>query len=134
MGWQCLLAWFTRSKIHSPQFQIAMSRLAASADVFAAIADPTRRAILDHLRTGEQPVKQLAEPFAMSLPAISQHLQVLCEAGLVQMRKAGRQRLYRLNPEPLKQVSDWIAHYEQFWQEKLDTLSNYLEEDSCSET
>lgn len=111
-----------------------MSRLAASADVFAAIADPTRRAILDQLRTGEQPVKQLAEPFAMSLPAISQHLQVLCEAGLVQMRKAGRQRLYRLNPEPLKQISDWIAHYEQFWQEKLDALSNYLEEDSCSET
>ncbi|NMG09918.1 metalloregulator ArsR/SmtB family transcription factor [Brasilonema sp. UFV-L1] len=105
-----------------------MSRLAVSTDVFAAIADPTRRAILDQLRAGEQPVKQLAEPFAMSLPAISQHLQVLCEVGLVQMRKAGRQRLYRLNPEPLKQVSDWIADYEQFWQEKLDILSNYLEE------
>ncbi|MBW4632917.1 MAG: metalloregulator ArsR/SmtB family transcription factor [Iphinoe sp. HA4291-MV1] len=111
-----------------------MSRLAASTDVFAAIADPTRRAILDQLRAGEQPVKQLAEPFAMSLPAISQHLQVLCEVGLVQMRKAGRQRLYRLNPEPLKQVSDWIAHYEQFWQEKLDALGNYLEENICSET
>ncbi|WP_017317760.1 ArsR/SmtB family transcription factor [Mastigocladopsis repens] len=111
-----------------------MSRLAANADVFAAIADPTRRAILDRLRAGEQPVKQLAEPFAMSLPAISQHLQVLCEAGLVQMRKAGRQRLYRLNPEPLKQVSEWVAHYEQFWQEKLDALGNYLEESSCSET
>ncbi|NWF61289.1 MAG: winged helix-turn-helix transcriptional regulator [Fischerella sp.] len=111
-----------------------MSRPAASADVFVAIADPTRRAILDLLRTGEQPVKQLAEPFAMSLPAISQHLQVLCEAGLVQMRKAGRQRLYRLNPEPLKQISNWIADYEQFWQEKLDALGNYLEENSCSET
>jgi DNA-binding transcriptional ArsR family regulator len=111
-----------------------MSRPAASADVFVAIADPTRRALLDLLRTGEQPVKQLAEPFAMSLPAISQHLQVLCEAGLVQMRKAGRQRLYRLNPEPLKQISDWIADYEQFWQEKLDTLGNYLEENQCSET
>ncbi len=69
-----------------------MSRPAASADVFVAIADPTPRALLDLLRSGEQPVKQLAEPFAMSLPAISQHLQVLCEAGLVQMRKAGRQR------------------------------------------
>ncbi|MFB2771314.1 ArsR/SmtB family transcription factor [Pelatocladus sp. BLCC-F211] len=111
-----------------------MSRPAASADVFVAIADPTRRALLDLLRTGEQPVKQLAEPFAMSLPAISQHLQVLCEAGLVQMRKAGRQRLYRLNPEPLKQISDWIADYEQFWQEKLDALGNYLEENQCSET
>jgi DNA-binding transcriptional ArsR family regulator len=111
-----------------------MSRPAASADVFVAIADPTRRALLDLLRTGEQPVKQLAEPFAMSLPAISQHLQVLCEAGLVEMRKAGRQRLYRLNPEPLKQISDWIADYEQFWQEKLDALGNYLEENQCSET
>jgi DNA-binding transcriptional ArsR family regulator len=109
-----------------------MSRAAASADIFQAIADPTRRAILDSLRSGEQPVKQLAEPFAMSLPAISQHLQVLCEVGLVEMRKAGRQRLYRLNPEPLKQVSDWINNYEQFWQEKLTILGNYLEE-SCSD-
>jgi DNA-binding transcriptional ArsR family regulator len=105
-----------------------MSRPAASADVFVAIADPTRRALLDLLRSGEQPVKELAQPFAMSLPAISQHLQILCEAGLVQMRKAGRQRFYRLNPEPLKQISEWIARYEQFWQEKLDALGNYLEE------
>ncbi|WP_341527116.1 metalloregulator ArsR/SmtB family transcription factor [Nostoc sp. UHCC 0302] len=111
-----------------------MSRPAASADVFVAIADPTRRALLDSLRAGEQSVKQLAEPFAMSLPAISQHLQVLCEANLVQMRKAGRQRLYRLNSEPLKLVSDWVAYYEQFWQVKLDALGSYLEEDSCSET
>ncbi|MBE9049741.1 winged helix-turn-helix transcriptional regulator [Nostocales cyanobacterium LEGE 11386] len=111
-----------------------MSRPTASDNVFQAIADPTRRALLDRLCHGEQPVKQLAEPFAMSLPAISQHLQILCEAGLVQMRKAGRQRLYRLNPEPLKSVSDWIAHYEDFWQEKLDALGNLLEEDSCSET
>ncbi|MDF5712116.1 MAG: metalloregulator ArsR/SmtB family transcription factor [Nostoc sp. S4] len=105
-----------------------MSRPAASADIFVAIADPTRRALLDLLRSGEQPVKELAQPFAMSLPAISQHLQILCEAGLVQMRKAGRQRFYRLNPEPLKQISEWIADYEQFWQEKLDALGNYLEE------
>jgi DNA-binding transcriptional ArsR family regulator len=110
-----------------------MSRPAANADVFVVIADPTRRALLDLLRMGEQPVKQLAEPFAMSLPAISQHLQILCEAELVQMRKAGRQRLYRLNPEPLKQISDWLADYEQFWQEKLDALGNYLEESSCSD-
>ena len=110
-----------------------MSRPAASADVFVVIADSTRRALLYLLRMGEQPVKQLAEPFAMSLPAISQHLQILCEAGLVQMRKAGRQRLYRLNPEPLKQISDWLADYEQFWQEKLDALGNYLEESSCSD-
>ena len=111
-----------------------MSRPAASADIFVAIADPTRRALLDRLREGEQSVKQLAEPFEMSMPAVSQHLQVLCEAGLVQVRKLGRQRLYRLNPEPLKEVSDWMNPYEQFWQEKLDALGKYLEENSCSET
>lgn len=110
-----------------------MSRPSASTDIFQAIADPTRRALLDQLRNGEQPVKQLAEPFNMTLPAISQHLQILCEAGLVQVRKAGRQRLYRLNPEPLKEVSDWVNHYDQFWQEKLDALGNYLEENPCSE-
>lgn len=105
-----------------------MSRPTASTDIFQAIADPTRRALLDQLRGGEQPVKQLAEPFDVSLPAISQHLQILCEVGLVQMRKAGRQRLYRLNPEPLKEVSDWITNYEEFWQDKLDALGKYLEE------
>ncbi|MGB5961844.1 MAG: metalloregulator ArsR/SmtB family transcription factor [Coleofasciculaceae cyanobacterium] len=105
-----------------------MSRPTASTDIFQAIADPTRRALLDQLREGEQPVKRLAEPFDVSLPAISQHLQILCEVGLVQVRKAGRQRLYRLNPEPLKQVSDWITNYEEFWQEKLDALGKYLEE------
>jgi DNA-binding transcriptional ArsR family regulator len=91
-----------------------MSRPAASRDIFQAIADPTRRALLDRLRDGEQPVKQLAEPFAMSLPAISQQLQVLCAAGLVTQRREGRQRLYQLNPAPLKQVSEWVAHYEKF--------------------
>ena len=105
-----------------------MSRTASSADVFTALADPTRRAILDLLRQGEQPVKQIAKPFQMSLPAISQHLSVLCEAELVTQRKEGRQRFYRLNPEPLKQVSDWVNHYEQFWQEKLDVLGDYLED------
>jgi DNA-binding transcriptional ArsR family regulator len=105
-----------------------MSRTAGNADVFSAIADPTRRAILDLLSKGEQPVKQIAQPFPMSLPAISQHLSVLCEVGLVIQRKEGRQRLYRLNPEPLKQVSNWVNYYEQFWQEKLDVLGNYLED------
>lgn len=105
-----------------------MSRPTASTDIFQAIADPTRRALLDKLRDGEQPVKRLAEPFKMSLPAISQHLQILCEVGLVEVRKAGRQRLYRLNPEPLKEIFDWITNYEEFWQEKLDALGKYLEE------
>ena len=107
-----------------------MSRTTGSADVFAAIADPTRRAILDRLSEGEQPVKVLAKPYSMSLPAISQHLKVLSAVGLVTQRKVGRERLYRLNPEPLKEVSEWVNHYEQFWQEKLDALGDYLEENS----
>lgn len=109
-----------------------MSRQAANADVFAAIADPTRRSLLDRLRQGEQPVKQLAAPFEMSLPAISQHLNVLCEVGLVTQRRIGRQRFYRLNPKPLKQVADWVAYYEHFWQDKLAALGEYLEEESCN--
>ena len=107
-----------------------MSRTTASADIFQAIADPTRRAILDQLQQGEQPVKQLAEPFAISLPAISQHLHVLCDVGLVTQQRNGRQRIYRLNPTPLKQVSDWVSQYEQFWKTKLDALGEYLEEQS----
>lgn len=110
------------------QFVSIMSRSAASTDIFQAIADPTRRAILDQLRQGAQPVKQLAEPFEMSLPAISQHLQVLCEVGLVTQHRSGRQRICCLNPEPLKQVSSWVAEYEQFWQAKLDALGEFLEE------
>lgn len=110
-----------------------MSRPAASGDIFGAIADPTRRALLDRLRDGEQPVKQLAQPFEMSLPAISQHLQVLCEVGLVSQRRSRRQRLYQLNPERLKQVSEWVSDYEQFWQNKLDALGEYLENKSYSE-
>jgi DNA-binding transcriptional ArsR family regulator len=106
-----------------------MSRPNASADPYYAIADPTRRAILDRLRTGEQSVTNLAQPFSMSLPAISQHLQILAEAGLVTQRRVGRQRLYRLNPEPLKQISSWVACYEKFWEEKLDALGRYLEEE-----
>ncbi|MDV3349006.1 transcriptional regulator [Leptolyngbyaceae cyanobacterium CCMR0082] len=107
-----------------------MSRTTASSDIFQAIADPTRRAILDQLQQGEQPVKQLAEPFAISLPAVSQHLHVLCDVGLVTQQRNGRQRIYRLNPTPLKQVSDWVSQYEQFWKIKLDALGEYLEEQS----
>lgn len=105
-----------------------MSRPSARADIFYAIADPTRRALLDQLQQGEQSVMQLAQPFAMSLPAISQHLQVLCDVELVSQSRSGRQRFYRLNPQPLKQVSDWVSQYEQFWTRKLDALGEYLEE------
>jgi DNA-binding transcriptional ArsR family regulator len=105
-----------------------MNRSTASTDIFQAISDPTRRAILDRLQLGEQPVKYLAEPFAMSLPAISQHLQILSAAGLVIQHRRGRQRIYRLNPASLKPVSDWVSQYEQFWTAKLDGLGEYLEQ------
>ncbi|HYE79581.1 MAG TPA: metalloregulator ArsR/SmtB family transcription factor [bacterium] len=104
-----------------------MSRQPADADVFLGIANPTRRALLLQLREGEQPVTRLAESLPVSLPAVSQQLKVLRDAGLVQERRAGRQRLYSLSAEPLREVAEWVALYEQFWSEKLDALGAYLE-------
>jgi DNA-binding transcriptional ArsR family regulator len=101
--------------------------LHAHSDVFAAIANPGRRAILDQLCGGERPVLALAEPFDMSLPAVSQQLRILRKAGLVSERRDGRQRLYRLNPEPLREVRDWMRHYEKFWTTKLRGLGEYLD-------
>jgi DNA-binding transcriptional ArsR family regulator len=99
----------------------------SEADVYAAISHPVRRGLIDMLAGGEMPVKALAAPFSMTRPAISQHLQVLREAGLVAERRDGRRRLYRLEPAPLKQVADWVAHYEAFWAEKLHALGDYLD-------
>jgi DNA-binding transcriptional ArsR family regulator len=104
-----------------------MTPLAAHSDVFLAIANPSRRAILDRLRHGEQPVMTLAAPFAMTLPAVSQQLRILRRAGLVRERRQGRQRLYRLNPEPLREVRTWMRMYERFWTRKLRGLGKYLE-------
>lgn len=99
---------------------------AAQIDVFHAIADPTRRGLLDLIAKGERPVKELAQAFAMSRPAISQHLRVLEEAGLIVEKRVGREHHYRLNPAPLSQVSDWLQPYQQFWQQHLNTLGDYL--------
>ena len=104
-----------------------MAPSGTNADVFAAVADPTRRRLLDLLATRETPVNGLATRFAMSRPAISQHLRVLREAGLVRERRAGRQRVYRLRPERLKEVYDWAAHYQRFWTKKLRSLGEHLE-------
>src|SRR5213595_1079317 len=104
-----------------------MSPLHAHADVFLAIAHPVRRALLDRLRRGEQPVLALAEPFDMTLPAVSQQLRVLRRADLIRERRDGRQRYYRLNPEPLKEVRDWMKFYERFWTRKLRDLGHYLD-------
>jgi DNA-binding transcriptional ArsR family regulator len=105
-----------------------MSRRAATFDVFHAIADPTRRSLLDLLLTEEQPVGTLAERFSMTLSAISQHLRVLREAGLVLDRREGRERYYRVNAAPLLDVADWLQHYEHFWNDRLDALGRHLSE------
>lgn len=95
---------------------------------FAALADPTRRAILARLAYGEASVTDLAEPFDMSLPAISKHLGVLERAGLLIRQKDGRVRRCRLIAEPLREAARWIAFYQQFWEEQFGALAEYLNE------
>jgi DNA-binding transcriptional ArsR family regulator len=104
-----------------------MHRARAHADVFRAISDPTRRAILDRLRAGPAPVNALAAEFAQSRPAISKHLSVLRRARLVSEQRAGRERLYELEPLPLQQVAGWIEGYRSFWQISLTNLKRHLE-------
>jgi len=105
-----------------------MHRALAHADVFRAVADPTRRAILDRLRAGPAPVNALADDFHQSRPEISKHLRVLRQARLVSQRRIGRERLYQLHPAPLQQVAGWIEGYRSFWQVNLMQLKRYLEE------
>jgi DNA-binding transcriptional ArsR family regulator len=93
---------------------------------FAALADPTRRAILSRLASGEASVNELAEPFAMSQPAISKHLRVLERAGLISRGRDAQRRPRQLQAAPLKAVADWVEHYREFWTESLDRLDNYL--------
>jgi DNA-binding transcriptional ArsR family regulator len=96
--------------------------------VFAALADPTRRAILARLSRGEASVKELAKPFRMSLPAVSKHLKVLERAGLIERGRAVQWRPCRLQAAPLKQASTWIEQYRHFWEASLDRLDDYLRE------
>ncbi|MGC3991970.1 MAG: metalloregulator ArsR/SmtB family transcription factor [Chthoniobacteraceae bacterium] len=95
---------------------------------FAALADPTRRAILTRLSSGELSVTELAQPFAMSLPAISKHLKVLERSGLIERSKAAQWRPCKLNAEPLKNAVDWLEHYRKFWEDSFDRLEVYLKE------
>jgi len=103
-----------------------MGRAKAAEDVFHAVADPTRRTLLDRLVVKELTVMELAESFEMSLPAVSQHLRVLREAGLVRERRDGRHRVYRLEATPLREVADWLSHYERFWRGRLARLGEHL--------
>jgi DNA-binding transcriptional ArsR family regulator len=96
--------------------------------IFSALADPTRRAILARLATGEATVTELAAPFDMSLPAVSKHLKVLERAGLIARGREAQWRPARLEGDRLKEVADWVEHYRRFWTESLDRLERYLQE------
>jgi DNA-binding transcriptional ArsR family regulator len=95
---------------------------------FAALADPTRRAILARLTSGEASVTELAEPFEMSLPAVSKHLKVLERAGLIARGREAQWRPCRLEAGPLKEIANWVERYRRFWDESFDRLDNYLRE------
>lgn len=97
-------------------------------ETFGALADPTRRAILARLASGEASVTELAEPFAMSMPAISKHLKVLERAGLIARGREAQWRPCRLQAAPLQDVAGWVEHYRHFWEESFDRLDNYLQE------
>src|SRR5258705_3409611 len=95
---------------------------------FAALADPTRRRILAHLAHGDRCVTDLARPHSMSLPAVSKHLRVLENAGLIRRRRSGRVHTLKLEAAPMKQAQEWIEEYRRFWEESFDRLDEYLKE------
>jgi DNA-binding transcriptional ArsR family regulator len=94
--------------------------------VFAALADPTRRAILSRLAQGEATVNELAQPFAMTLPAVSKHLRVLERAGLIRQRRVAQQRPCRIDSAPLIEISQWVEQYRHLWEARFDRLDDYL--------
>jgi DNA-binding transcriptional ArsR family regulator len=101
---------------------------------FQALADPTRRAVLDLLRRGSQPAGQIANAFPVSRPAISKHLRLLRRAHLVREHREGRNRVYQLNPEPLRAVDSWIEQYRVFWASSLNNLKAFVETEYARET
>jgi DNA-binding transcriptional ArsR family regulator len=105
-----------------------MARAATTADAFNAVAEPRRRQLLDALAGGERPVNDLVELLGLAQPLVSKHLRVLREVGLVEVRDAGRQRLYRLNAAPLKPIHDWVQTYQDLWTERFSRLDAVLTE------
>ena len=105
-----------------------MARVATTADAFNAVAEPRRREILDVLASGERPVNDLVELLDLAQPQVSKHLRVLRAVGLVTSREEGRQRMYRLNGQPLKDIHDWVKQYERTWNERFDALDEVLDE------
>ena len=105
-----------------------MARASTTSDVFNAIAEAHRRDILDALVTGERAVGAIVNDLSMSQPQVSKHLRVLSEVGLVRCRADGRRRLYRLEPEHLRPLREWLVKYERAWNDRLDRVDNYLKE------
>jgi DNA-binding transcriptional ArsR family regulator len=105
-----------------------MARAATTTDVFNAVAEPRRRAIVDALAGGERPVSALVRELRLAQPQVSKHLRVLREVGVVEVREAGRQRLYRLDARALKPIHDWVVGYEQLWNQRFEQLDAVLDE------
>ena len=106
----------------------AMARAATTTDAFNAVAESRRREILDALARGERPVNDLVRELGLAQPQVSKHLRVLRQVGAVDVREAGRQRLYRLNGHALKPIHDWVKGYEESWSERFELLDDVLEE------
>lgn len=117
-----------RSVTHSAGIRAVSGHTASARDsAFNALADPTRRAVLDLLRAGQRPAGEIARAFPVSRPAISKHLRILRRAHLVEERREGRHRLYQLNPAPLKAVDSWLDQYRRFWTANLEGLKEFVE-------
>src|SRR5215469_10909158 len=105
-----------------------MARAATTTDAFNAVAEPRRRQIIDLLADGERPVNDLVAVLGLAQPQVSKHLRVLRQVGLVDVRDEGRQRMYRLNGQPLKPIHDWVKKFEQTWTERFERLDEVLAE------
>jgi DNA-binding transcriptional ArsR family regulator len=103
-----------------------MSRMPTTADAFNAVAEPRRREILDLLAAGERPVNELVELTGLGQPQVSKHLRVLREVGAVEAREQGRRRLYRIDPEALRPIFDWVSPYQRLWEERFEQLDDVL--------
>jgi DNA-binding transcriptional ArsR family regulator len=110
------------------EYDGAVARASTTSDVFNAIAEVHRRDILDVLITGEKAVGTIVNDLAMSQPQVSKHLRVLSDVGLVRCRAEGRRRLYRLEPAHLRPLQEWLAKYEQVWNDRMDRMDDYLQE------
>ena len=109
-------------------YNVGRARAATTTDAFNAVAEPKRRQILDVLAGGEHPVNDLVMLLGLGQPQVSKHLRVLREVGLVEVRGQGRQRIYRLNGQPLKPIHDWVKEYERSWEVRFEALDELLEE------